>query len=1275
MAPLTLLPTAGTKGTGAATDGVALLLSIGSVSPRSMHIKKLDIAGFKSFVDRTSIHFDHDVTGIVGPNGCGKSNIVDAIRWCMGEQSSRQLRGKTMGDVLFAGSESRKPHGLAEVTITFSNADSAYARTLPLEYRDYPEIAVTRRLYRDGTSEYLVNKTSVRLKDINELFLGTGVGSKAYSIIEQGKIGMIVSAKPEDRRLFIEEAAGITKYKHRKKQAELKMDLTKQNLLRVGDIVAEIDRSIVTLKRQATKAKRYLEYRKEHDDALLHEASHRLLDIIATEKLARSNTEASRHAVEHQRTELSTHQCTLEAARADCVLLERQVDKDQNDAFIADNEVRTCDAKAQRSLDRFNTLKDRLLAATQESQRLRHDSERLCQELDTVSLASSNLETTEGREAELLRIEEERLRACEQDQHALESNTTRIRNAFAKASADAAAAKERLAAFDRQISDIRFRKERLKIDAERFGEDLNEAKERRESVVETIEGLRSDIALTNEQVAVLSIRLNDLRQSVIASGRELDGAKNDVGQSRSTLKALEEIHARLEGVGAGTKAIVDTKAACIMGMLADAVEPPEGLLKPFAAMLGYKLQSVLVDNEDSAISLLESLERNKLGRATVLPVESTDVETADSGSSAGSVGSGINHHELDVSRDSSKSDESDIARSEPFASVLGQRGVIGLMASLLRFEPYLRRVVRALVGGALLVDNADVARRLRDDGFPDMLVTLSGMVFHRDGRISGGAGDDAAASLMQQKIRMREMRVCLAEHDRIAKEALDKHETIRLSLELSTQQLEQARTCEREIQLEKVTLDNDLRRAEDQITSISARIGDTAKEIDALDGQLDDVSVSRDDAERMLSRSEADALTSSGELELAERESRDLAELVSVQKEACTERKVEFARFREQANSARATMARLQRALQESNDRNAELEHEFVSLAMEQGRLAAEVMSLRDRMKDAQVAANAAHVDFEKRRRALDDARNAIGSREAKTRSMRDQLDKSLEQQRELEMTLQRLELERQHILDTVSEKFRGLRLTMVVGDYHMRPPPDASHRARIDELAGLIDRMGPVNLDAMDEYEKAAERFEYYTSQKADLEKALSDLEHAIQQMNKESRRLFRSTFDSINARFQEVFPRMFKGGRASLLLTNPDDLLETGVDIQAQPPGKKVGTIELLSGGEKALTAVSLIFAIFQHRPSPFCVLDEVDAPLDDANVARFNELVRSMTDSSQFILITHIKRTMQSVDVLYGVTMQEPGVSRLVSVKVNAATQARWPDTCLLGTEAVA
>jgi len=1201
-----------------------------------MHIKKLEISGFKSFVDRTIIQFDHDVTGIVGPNGCGKSNIVDAIRWCMGEQSSHQLRGKTMGDVLFAGSESRKPHGLVEVTITFSNTNTEYTQPLPVEYREYSEIAVTRRLFRDGTSEYLINKTQVRLKDVNDLFLGTGVGSKAYSIVEQGKIGLIVSAKPEDRRLIIEEAAGITKYKHRKKQAESKIDLTKQNLLRVGDIIAEIERNIATLKRQASKARRYLDYRKEHEDLLLHEASHRWLAIVAVTKIQQTLAAETTEAVERDRAKIAAQQSTLEARRAECLSLEMQVDVDQNNAFAADNEVRICDAKAQRSLDKFHSLRDRQHAAIQERHQVKRDLSSIQRELESIRDSLTHQETTEAEHAERLRVEETKLRDHEQQLRSIGTHTAEIRTTLAKSTAGAAASKERLHAFDRQTADIRIRREKLAIDTTRFNEDLRESQDNRTAIVDNAAELDRELSRMTEQVGALSTCVQELRNANTASEREFETAKNDANQSRNRLMALEEVHARMEGVGAGTKALVGTKDPCVLGVVADILEPPKHLIIAFAALLGDKLQTVIVNDLDRAIELLTDLEKRNVGRATVMSVASTWHSPTD---------------------------------STAIESV-DDPGVVGPMLPQLRFEPKFEPVARALVGNALIVEDTRaairVSTRLRDAGVRATVVTPTGMVAYSDGRYGGGAGDNAAAGLLEQQLRLREMHKVASVNQTRLEAAVAKRDAVRAELSVSCDKLEEAKSSLREVQLEKVTLDGELRRYDDLISAAVSRLDEITRESDALDCRLDATDIDRDHAQNELARCLADASSAQTNLESVELEYAAQAEIVSVQKEACTERKVEFARVREQANSGRATHDRLENSFRDLESRAGNLKKEIVTSSVEQGRLAAEVLGCRSKMLDASVVAKAAHAAFDQRKKELDIARSAVAFDEAELKTSRNRLEECVERKREHEMTLQKLELELEHLLEAVAERFRGLKLMSVVGDYHLRPPPDDNHRVRIDELATHIDRMGPVNLDAMEEHEKASERFAFFSEQKADLDKALADLEQAIQQMNRDSRRLFRSTFDSINSHFQTVFPRLFRGGKATLALTNPDDLLETGVEIQAQPPGKKVGSIELLSGGEKALTAVSLIFAIFQHKPSPFCLLDEVDAPLDEANVTRFNELVRSMTDRSQFILITHIKKTMQSVDVLYGVTMQEPGVSRLVSVKVNAAAQPKWEGT---------
>ncbi len=1201
-----------------------------------MHIKKLEICGFKSFVDRTTIHFDHDVIGVVGPNGCGKSNIVDAIRWCMGEQSPRQLRGKSMDDVIFTGSDSRHPSGFAEVTLTFANDGGEDATGLPLEYRDYPEIAVTRRLFRDGTSEYLVNKTQVRLKDITDLFLGTGVGSKAYSIVEQGKIGMIVSAKPEDRRLLIEEAAGITKYKHRKKQAEKKMDLTRQNLLRVGDIVAEIERNLGQLKRQAAKAERYVAYRKEHDDLVLYDASHKLLSILAWQKVELAGREAANDALERARSVLSAREAKLDAARAEAIELEQRVDKSQNAAFLADNEVLTCEAEMRRGRDRLQTLADKERSSTSDAADVAANAERLQRESEAVRSSLQSLEDAEQGEGERARVEETRLRSLEAEQKNLEAKAGWLRKAFATSTAAAAAAQERLSGFDRRVEDMRLRRERLVIDQRRIEEDKLEAEGRRTKLQDQARELEEQRAYLVDELARLEKEMLGIRETMVSSDKNLEAARADLSHQRGQLRAIEEVHARLEGVGAGTRALVELRDPAVLGIFADLVDAPEELISAFAGLLGAELQTVVVSDLDRASELLEILRGRNTGRATVVSSSPAYVASAHA-------------HDDDA-----------------------QQGVLGPIVTLLRFKPEHEALVRMLTADALVVESDEVARRMRSSGLRRTMVTLAGTVFHADGRVSGGTGDAVASGLMQQKLKLRELRELVAVREKGLEAALARHTELRDGMTSTGQQLERVRTAEREVHVEKVTADNDLKRADDALGTMASRLGDIARETDELDGKLDEAALERDEAQQALDRSRSEAERASSELQVAEVELTEWAARVAAQLEVCTERKVSFARVREQASSARATVERLTRSIDELGDRASHLEREARDAARQQGILAANLISLRERMNDAVARAKDAHGEFDRCRGALDDARNALAVHEAEIKQLRSELEQHVEQARKHEMALQKLDMEREHLLAAIAEKFRGLRLHRVVGDYHLRPPPTEEHRARIQELANLIDRMGPVNLDAMDEYKKTQERFEFYTTQKADLEKALDDLERAIQQMNRESRRLFRLTFDSINERFKTIFPSMFRGGRASLSLTNPDDLLETGVDILAQPPGKKVTSIELLSGGEKALTAVSLIFAIFQHKPSPFCVLDEVDAPLDEANVTRFNDMIRTMTDRSQFILITHIKRTMQSVDVLYGVTMQEPGVSRMVSVKVNQNATPKWVAE---STEAVA
>lgn len=1190
-----------------------------------MHIKKLEISGFKSFLDKTAIHFDHDVIGIVGPNGCGKSNIVDAIRWCMGEQSAKHLRGKSMEDVIFNGSETRPAHGVAEVTMTFDNSDPEQAATLPLEYREYSEIAVTRRLYRDGTSEYLVNKTQVRLKDIVDLFLGTGVGTKAYSIVEQGRIGLIVSARAEDRRSLIEEAAGITKYKARKKASERKMELTEQNLLRVGDRVAELERNVASLKRQAAKAERYVAYRNELEQLQLHSFSHKLLEIVALDKFATEQREATDVEAQAARSELEVREVELETARTEALAIEQTSEKAQNEAFAADNEVRTLEAEIARAKDRLTHVAKRLEAAGAERVELADKARALDGERNDIARSLASLEDDESAASGAALEEHEALESLRESEQAADAALAELRAKASSASSQVAAAEAKLAGFERRLGEIGARREKLSTESESLATERGELDGKRDELAGRIEELSALKERAREDRTRIEQELSELKGAVLESERSLEAAKRSLDQQRARLRALEEMRSRLEGVGDGAKHLLKTQDPALLGLVADRIEAPSEITEALAGLLGDALETVVVSDPERAVVLLGELAEKKRGRATVMPRFPKRVVAKE---------------------------------RTPFEGP----GVLGALVDRLSFAAEDEELVRGLVGDAVLVESAAAALSLAPIAGGRALVSLDGTVVHADGRISGGSGDAVAAGLVEHNREMRELGEACAALEAEVTEAIERHTALRGRVSAVGQALDLARQQAHEAELSLVGAQEQHKRTADRLSSVERRLETVSTELGEIERQLAEATHEREQARDALDEGRALLADAEGAMETATSVVQAWREKVAAQLAVVTERKVALARVKEQVASKKGAVERLSRSIAELEQRAARLEAEQVDLARQQGETSALLMTTREKLLDAVAVAQAAQAALTEARQAFDAARAALGEREAMLKTLRAKVAEVSERLTAQEMTLQKLGIEREHLLGHVRERFRGLDLHKVVGDYHLKTPPDEEHEARIGELAQLIDRMGPVNLDAMREYEEELGRLEFLASQKADLEKALDDLRKAIAQMNRESKRLFKETFDSVNERFQTLFPKMFRGGRAQLHLTNPEDLLETGIEIHAQPPGKKLGNIELMSGGEKALTAVSLIFAIFQHKPSPFCVLDEVDAPLDEANVARYNELIRDMTDRSQFILITHIKKTMQAVDVLYGVTMQEPGVSRLVSVKVNEAAELR-------------
>jgi len=1185
-----------------------------------MKIKRLEMVGFKSFVDRTVVNFDHEVMAIVGPNGCGKSNIVDAIRWCMGEQSAKHLRGQKMEDVIFSGSESRSGHDFAEVTLTFEN-DSG---DVPIEYKDYPEIAVTRRLHRNGDSDYAINKTPVRLKDITDLFLGTGAGTKAYSIVEQGKIGLIVSAKPEDRRLLIEEAAGITKYKSRKKQAERKMELTQQNLLRVGDIVAEIERNLGSLKRQAAKAERYLAYRAELEDLQLYEASHRYLETVGWIQYEAGLVAEHTLASDQVRVELVAEEAGLEGLRQVAHEAEERLEIAHNGHFAAENDVRTEEAAILRAKDRLAALKTRAEQAGKDAEEIASQVARLSHEKEQVQGELLVFEQAEEGQAETVAEKERRLAEVLAQHEAAEKALRELRQGKSQAEQQIASAEAKLVGFERRRVEMRLRHEKLAAEQEELQMLVSEQATRASHLEEAARDLRDGKTASVEDQARVETRLTQLRVEMSESDLALDASKGELSRKRSRMQALLEVQARLEGVGAGVKALLRKKDDTLAGLVADRVEAPHAYVPALAGLLGNRLQDVVVRDLARGTELLLELGAAKAGRATIVAQNPVRV----------------------------------VASDERLPDVPAMSGVRARLIDELRFAAEDEALVRSLVGGTLVVEDLASAWAVRAALTTKVaVVTLDGTVIHADGRVSGGTGEELAAGMLEGKREARELGDEVRALDTKVTELLARHQALRSGLVEAQSALDAARRKAHSDELSLVSAEKDLRAVHAQQQHLLQRAERVGGELEELRDVVSEADQEKASATEILDEAKARLELVAADLESAESGVLASREKLDEARAELTEHRVTIAGIRERLNGAKGTLNRLARSTDELESRGARLEDERTTNAVSFGETAAALFAHREKLGGALDVAREKNDALVAARGIFEEHRNELTRREMGLKGLRARVEETRAILAKHELGLREQQLTMQHLLEGVAEKFRGLHLPRVVGDYHMRTPPDDETRTRTQELSTLIERMGSVNLDAVREHEEAEKRYAYYTTQKADLDKALADLERAIGQMNRESKRLFADTFAAVNQKFQEIFPRMFRGGTASLRLTNPDDMLETGIDILAQPPGKKLSSIELMSGGEKALTAVSLIFAIFQIKPSPFCILDEVDAPLDEANVARYNDTIRTMTHHSQFILITHIKRTMQLADVLYGVTMQERGVSRLVSVKLNA------------------
>ena len=1184
-----------------------------------MHLKGLEMIGFKSFTQRTALQFTSGVTAIVGPNGCGKSNIVDALRWVMGEQSARHLRGHLMEDVIFNGSESLSPTGMAEVSLVFDNEDGR----APVEYNSFSEIMVTRRLFRSGESEYAINKIPCRLKDIIELFLGTGVGNKAYSVVEQGRVDEMVNAKPEERRSLIEEAAGTSKYKSRKQAAERKLERTHQNLLRVSDIVREIERQIRSMELQAKKAERYNSLKKELKEKELIWAEiqrKRLDESISIQEAKLKATEdhlvqllASLHSKEAESEGIRLS--LLEAEKGISLQQESvyqrkvqiQVEKQTIDFYKKDQaELREVEEKIQAEL---RQLEEKLRTLTLEIEELKKAKENFVQ----LSLF----------EETYLRDKEKELEETKSQIQNLQSELEREKAILIDAINQVSHLKNDLLAKEKQREEIKrklSRNQKEQCDTALSLESSREKQQEKKTASEcSLERAREIERETTEATDWIK-EWSKVKEE---QERKIEVLKERLQENRSRLVSLEALQKNYEGYQEGVRAIMlkRRKEAAfdgVYGLVADVIEAPEAFEKALTAVLGDRLQYVIVRGHQEGVEAIEYLKRESSGRGSFVP------------------------------RLLSPRERRPLPLKEP--------EVVVPLLEMVSVKDGYREIAEYLLADVVVVRDLRSGLELwTRNGFVSTLVTPEGEVIDPMGVVTGGSADSLEGNLLSQKRRIKELEALLSELERplqseekdlrALREEMDRTETKRSALieEGHHQALERLRLEHDFLQADQEVsrLEETLRMLAQEQMDLSTNLRSLGEETEHCQSRIESSLQERTEREKALAEKQ----------EILSQLEKDLERLET----GATESRIRSAALGERKENTQQNLENRIKLQRELSEQVKSRESEILEMNQKRQQLEEGICLADKSLDEGMKALQTLEERLEKERQEYRDISRHLTEAEEAIKELRPLGEASQEEKNGLQLQLSEKRLNLLHLCDSIREKYGQDLMEMRVEG----PDGGVSEEdllAEIEEQRSRLERMGEVNLAAIGEFEELNSRYQFLSQQKQDLEKSMSDLQRTIIKLNRVCRLRFKESFEQINQRFEEIFPRLFRGGKARLVLTDENDYLETGVDIVAQPPGKKLQSITLLSGGEKALTAVSLLFAIFLTKPSPFCFLDEVDAPLDDANIDRFNEMIKEMSQSSQFILITHNKRTMQPAEVLYGITMAEPGVSKVVSVKMS-------------------
>ncbi|WP_307288932.1 chromosome segregation protein SMC [Bacillus sp. SORGH_AS_0510] len=1179
-----------------------------------MFLKRLDIIGFKSFADRIGVDFVPGVTAVVGPNGSGKSNITDAIRWVLGEQSAKSLRGSKMEDIIFAGSDTRKALNFAEVSLTLDNQDQGIGL-------DYNEVSVTRRVSRSGDSEFFINKQSCRLKDIIDLFMDSGLGREAFSIISQGKVEEILNSKAEDRRTIFEEAAGVLKYKNRKKKAEVKLFETQDNLNRVNDILHELESQVEPLKIQASMAKDFLEKKEELEKIEV------ALTVFEIEDLHQKWENLSKQLEGHQQEELKLS-ADLQVKEAKIVETRDRISALDESITDLQNVLLHASEELEKLEGRKEVLKERKKNAAQNKEQLKTTILELTDRI-------SQLKTSREMQAESVKVLSEQVQSLQaklKDKQAklqlfsenMEEKIDNLKSEYIDLLNQQAGAKNELKYIDQQLEQQERKSSRLDTENTKYIQERQLAQAKMEEIQSALADIQKKL---DEQVNTFrdqQRKLETVKNNYEKQEKMLYQAYQLLQQAKSRKEMLEEMEEDYSGFFQGVKEVLkarDHKLKGIEGAVAELVTVPKEYETALETALGGALQHIVVDNEQNARSAIQYLKQNSFGRATFLPL------------------SVIKGRPLS---------------SAQLAAIQNHPSLVGPAVSLVKFESRYSEVMSNLLGNVVITKDLKGANELAKIlQYRCRLVTLEGDIVNPGGSMTGGAVKQKTSSLLTRKGELEDLKAKLVIMEEKTANLEKTVKALKEEVQLSEQELDELRKNGEDLRLNEQAVKGELREAELGVKNINERLAIYDLEKGQFTDEKNDLMNRKEELSKALEQYGVNVAELDAQIvKLTEQKTSDLTSKETLTNEI-NDLKVEFASKNEQFTHAKERLTMTTTDLEETEKKLAIYSEDLSLLSSEMTNSSSGEEQLEEAAKRKQQDKEATLQLITTRRQERLSLVDVLDDLEIEAKELKRLHKGMIVVLKDEEVKINRLDVDLENRLTHLREEYL-LSYEGAKDQYPLTiPVEDARKKVKLIKLA--IEELGNVNLGAIEEYERVSERYEFLNEQKSDLQEAKDTLYQVIEEMDIEMKKRFEQTFNGIREHFEPTFRALFGGGRADLVLTVPDDLLNTGVEIVAQPPGKKLQNLGLLSGGERALTAIALLFSILKVRPVPFCILDEVEAALDEANVYRFSQYLKRYSKETQFIVITHRKGTMEEADVLYGVTMQESGVSKLVSVRL--------------------